>query len=393
MARDRFDTSVQPKPLSWSSGVSGTGYQPLKPLSPSEWMSTGSTSANPYLSQQSSGTGSTGSFGGDLSVLDQYNDAFAQAGAKYGIDPNWLKSVAATERGWEGTSVAGAQGLMQIMPGGYPALEAMYPNWQTDPVQNIMLGAAILDAKRQEQGGDLNRGTMGYLGFGGPDAYGTDASEYLASVQNYYGQLGSNGGSLGGGVGGSLGSMFANGAVPDWGEFGAESNNGLYGYGTQYGLNGTQHTGVDVPMARGSSYRAPMGGTVMCAGTGVGPGTDGGGCAAFTDQGGGAGRVEVLLDNGVVLIFGHSSASALQPGQRFNAGDVLGFSGGYNSDHVHLEARVRDASMPSGWRIVDPRTVIGGGGSYGSAGSSYGGTTASTGQTLNQMILSFLGLR
>jgi murein DD-endopeptidase MepM/ murein hydrolase activator NlpD len=60
-----------------------------------------------------------------------------------------------------------------------------------------------------------------------------------------------------------------------------------------------------------------------------------------------------------VLIFGHSQGSFVQPGQRINAGDALGTIGWANSDHIHLEARVRDPSTPSGWRIVDPRTVLG----------------------------------
>jgi murein DD-endopeptidase MepM/ murein hydrolase activator NlpD len=100
---------------------------------------------------------------------------------------------------------------------------------------------------------------------------------------------------------------------------------------------------------------------VTCAGTGVGPGANGGGCAAFGDtDGGGAGRIEVQFDNGVVLIYGHSSASLLQPGQRVNPGQPVALSGGMYGPHIHLEARVRDPSTPSGWRIVDPRTVVGG---------------------------------
>lgn len=332
-----------------------------------------------------------GSIGGGAAVLDQYDSAFQQAASQWGIDANWLKAVAATERGWEGTSVAGAQGLMQIMPGGYPSLEAMYPNWQNDPVQNIMLGAAILNAKRMENGGSLERGTMGYLGFGGEDAYGTDANEYLASVKNYYTQLGQGGG-FGSGADAVVSTIFGQGArVEDWGEFGVESSNGMYGYGTRYGLNGTQHTAVDVPLAVGSAYRAPMGGVVTCGGTGNGSGSDGSGCSAFNDDfGNGAGRVEVQLDNGTVLIFGHSSTSALQPGQRFNAGDVLGTSGGMVSPHIHLEARVRDSSTPSGWRIVDPRTVLGGmtGGGYGGYGG--GGGSYNNGQSIAQSIRAFL---
>lgn len=133
--------------------------------------------------------GDVGSVSGDFSILNQYDAAFKAAGAAYGIDPNYVKAVAMEERGWEGTSVAGALGIMQIMPGGYSELEAKYPSWKTDPTQNIMLGAAILSAKRAEQGGDLDRGIMAYLGLGGADAYGTTPDQYLAGVKGYYRQL------------------------------------------------------------------------------------------------------------------------------------------------------------------------------------------------------------
>jgi hypothetical protein len=122
-------------------------------------------SAVPGVQTPVAGSGNLGSVPG-APVLDQYNTAFAAAGAKYGIDPAWLKGIAAEEHGWGADSVsgAGAIGLMQIMPGGYSNLEALYPNWKTDATQNIMLGAAILNAKKQEQGGDLYKGTRAYLG-------------------------------------------------------------------------------------------------------------------------------------------------------------------------------------------------------------------------------------
>jgi murein DD-endopeptidase MepM/ murein hydrolase activator NlpD len=132
-----------------------------------------------------------------------------------------------------------------------------------------------------------------------------------------------------------------------------------------------------------SPIYAPMSGVVTCAGTNNGAGVDKGRCAAFNDYfGGGAGRIKIRLDNGAVLIFGHSSRANVSPGQRVSAGTMLGTSGGMNSPHIHLEARVRDASMPSGWRIVDPRTVLGGAvgvptvpgaGSFGT-GNWWGGT-------------------
>jgi murein DD-endopeptidase MepM/ murein hydrolase activator NlpD len=186
--------------------------------------------------------------------------------------------------------------------------------------------------------------------------------------------------------------------VEDWGAFGVSSGalcNGqpCYVYGTQYGLDGYQHTGLDIAMPAGTPMYAPMSGTVTCSGSGVGQGADGGGCYAFGCQGycagGAAGRIEITLDNGVVLIYGHASTSALPVGTKVQAGTMIGTSGGMNSAHTHLEARVRDASMPSGWRIVDPRTVLGGGsitqqpGGYGAQQQTYTQPT-SFAQTIRQ---------
>lgn len=216
------------------------------------------------LPGQHQASGNVGSFSAaDTSVLNQYNGAFAQAGAKYGIDPNWLKSIAATERGWEGTSVAGAQGLMQVMPGGYPGLEAMYPNWKTDPVQNIMLGAAILASKRSEVGGDLNRATMNYLG-SGTDAYGTTPDMYLSKVQSYNSQLGSSGGTFNTGnpVGNSivataeqyLGTPYVWGGIPGKGQSPTSAGGGWDCSGFTYWLD-QNYGGGTLPMGAHYQYQ------------------------------------------------------------------------------------------------------------------------------------------
>jgi murein DD-endopeptidase MepM/ murein hydrolase activator NlpD len=341
------------------------------------------------------GAGGLGQASGEFSVLNQYDTAFRTAAAKFGLDPNDLKAIAMIERGWEGSGVSpsGAVGIMQVMPQYWG--DKGYDIYSVEG--NIMAGAlaykSFYDQYKDEA---IARGmdpkvaaARAYLAgnpwSGASDAYGTTTDIYGSRFEEYRGQLGGSGGAFGGS--GSIQQMFGVGAVPDWGEFNVPSGNGLYGYGTQYGLNGSNHTGVDVPMNLGTAYYAPASGTVMCAGTGVGQGADGGGCAAFNDYyGQGAGRVEVLLDNGAVLIFGHSSTSALRPGQRFNAGQALGTSGGQNSPHIHLEARVKDASTPSGWRIVDPRSVLGGGGTYPAPSTTTGGGYPSAAQRMLDII-------
>ena len=72
---------------------------------------------------------------------------------------------------------------------------------------------------------------------------------------------------------------------------------------------------------------------------------------------GGAGRVEVLLDNGVSVILGHSASATVVPGQRVEAGQQVATMGGMNGSHVHLETRIWDGTT---YQIVDPSAALGG---------------------------------
>ena len=313
---------------------------------------------------------------GDWSGVSQWSSDINAAAAKYGIPAGVIAAVMKVESNGDPNS-AGAPGVwgpMQVNSNAWG-----YGAWSEDPHANIDKGAEILRYYYDAAGGDWNRALQLYHGIGFDG--NTTESQYADAVMQQWNAIGGSTSTSWAGQGSdSLTSMFGPGsAVQGWGEFGVESDLGYYTYGTQYGMNGTQHTGIDIPVPYGTAYRAPMGGVVTCAGTGVGSGTDGAGCSAFADTiGGGAGRVEVQLDNGVVLIFGHSSASALTPGQRFTAGQVIGWSGGENSDHVHLEARVRDTSTPSGWKIVDPRSVLGGSWSIGSTATQSASTNPIT---------------
>lgn len=324
------------------------------------------------------GLGKTSQVGGNWAALDRFNPELEAAANQYGVPVNLLKSMVNRESSgnWERDNRIHTGFRGQRMLPFVGIFEDAAKSWGLD--FDSMIGnrqaqiagmARILNGLSQKYGGYENAAKVYFGGEqalkgGFTDELGMDSNTYGNTAVNdwkYLDGLSGSSSAYGGGTA-NIASFVPNGQLYDWGEFGTDSDNGLYGYGTQYGLNGRQHTGADIVGRRGDPYIAPMGGTVMCAGTGVGQGADGSGCAAFGDTGGGAGRVEVLLDNGAVLIYGHSAASALRPGQKFNAGDVLGSIGTMNSDHVHLEARVRDPSTPSGWRIVDPRSVISNGG-------------------------------
>ncbi len=133
----------------------------------------------------------------------------------------------------------------------------------------------------------------------------------------------------------------------------------FYEYGEGHGMGGHRHTGYDVPIAYGEQYVAPISGVVTCGGTGNGPGSWDTGCVAFGNKdGGGAGRVEVLADNGVSFIFGHSLDSYVQPGDTVSVGQALGTSGwSPDAAHYHLEARVWCPNIGDYW-IVDPQTAM-----------------------------------
>jgi cell wall-associated NlpC family hydrolase len=169
---------------------------PTKPLQLADYFGgTGQAAqpTNPGFGQVSANSAGPGSLGGEYAVLDQYDPLFQQAAAATGMPVNTLKAIAAVERGWEGTSVAGAQGIMQVMPfwGQDFGLNLQ------DPAQNILAGAKVL-ASNYQQYGDMDTAVRAYLGFG-TDAYGTTDQAYLQRVKGFEQQLNQSGGSFSGG--------------------------------------------------------------------------------------------------------------------------------------------------------------------------------------------------
>ena len=308
-------------------------------------------------------SGGLGQASGPGAALNQYGGFFSQYGSQYGLDPNLLMAIAIVENGTmgQGDQYSGAQGLMQIMPGGYPAGEAMYPNWRTDAGQNIALGAYILSEKIK-QFGSVDAGIMGYLGYGGEDAYGTTAQEYLDRVKQEMAALKSSGGYYTGGAGSTFLSMFGGQSYSITSENGV--SNGMpaswYDYATGLGLGYGTHPGLDIAAPSGSQMYMPAGmtGTVEIADGLHGYGYDpNGGVAA---SGAGTGQLRIKLNNGAILIFGHMKNIYFAPGQPISAGQLVGLSGGAGSgSHVHMEYRIKDSSTSTGWRSVDPRQYMG----------------------------------
>jgi len=112
-----------------------------------------------------------------------------------------------------------------------------------------------------------------------------------------------------------------------------------FGY-TKFALsgayNGNQHNGMDIGAPIGTKIKAPLTGTVRNVGnTDLVPG-----CYSWGQW--------LLIDhpNGLSTMFAHLSAIAVQPGQKVNTGDVVGYVGntGYSTGpHLHYTLYVSDA--------------------------------------------------
>lgn len=97
---------------------------------------------------------------GRLGAVGDYSSLVNAAAAKYGLDPALINSVIQQESsGNPGlTSPAGAQGLMQLMPGTAASLGVTNP---FDPAQNIDAGSRYL-AQMISQFGSVDAGLAAY---------------------------------------------------------------------------------------------------------------------------------------------------------------------------------------------------------------------------------------
>lgn len=86
---------------------------------------------------------------------------------RHAISPILLLAVMAVESGFDrhAVSVAGARGLMQILPAAHPQLIAGAADL-TDPAINVRIGSTILRRYLDESGGDLHAALLRYSGGG-----------------------------------------------------------------------------------------------------------------------------------------------------------------------------------------------------------------------------------
>jgi len=119
-----------------------------------------------------------------------------------------------------------------------------------------------------------------------------------------------------------------------------------YAYGAGFGLDGFEHTGLDIGMPAGTPLYSPVDGTVMVSG----------GVPFYTFYGNGqpgVGELMIQTDDGQQVILGHMGLITVGQGERVRSGQFVGLSGGENGDHLHLE--VRELQIFGYYKIVDPR--------------------------------------
>lgn len=117
-------------------------------------------------------------------------DIIARASSRYGVEPGLIRAVIRAESNFNPSALspAGAQGLMQLMPGTARGLGVTDP---FDPEQNVMAGTRYLRQMLDRYDGDLDSALAAYnWGPGNVDRRGRtlprETRNYLSTVKGYY---------------------------------------------------------------------------------------------------------------------------------------------------------------------------------------------------------------
>ncbi len=179
-ARARAQAETQGRPESAQSEVAGAKSEAAGAQSGAE------KSAGELLAAQQAAAADSEEFSREK--LDQIVDKVSLA---LDMDPNLIKAVIKTESNFNHTAVskAGAQGLMQLMPGTAKELGVKDP---FNPVENIWGGSRYLKQMLDRHRGNLDKALASYnWGPGNFDRYGKsrmprETRNYIARVNQHY---------------------------------------------------------------------------------------------------------------------------------------------------------------------------------------------------------------